>query len=62
MVTFLLLYMIYEGYLWLQLIVCDSHISILVLLGSNGLHDVTQQLARGCQHGGSGIYNGLAGR
>lgn len=37
-----------------------SYHSILILLGSNGLHDATQKLAWGCQHGGSSVHNGLA--
>lgn len=37
-----------------------SYHSILVSLGSDGLHDVRQELAGSCQHGGSSVHNGLA--
>lgn len=37
-----------------------SYHSILVPLGSNGLHHWAQNLARGCQHGRPSVHNSLA--
>ena len=40
--------------------VCLSYHSILVLFGSNDLHDARYEPGWGCQQGGSSVHNGLA--
>ena len=46
------------GLLWF--IMASCYLSVLVLLGSNGLHQRSHDLSGCSQHGGAGIHDGLA--